>query len=145
MTPEEMLQHLVTQGKITQDDLQELSLSTSNNSFRTLVEGLHAILCDKDHDMAECKFHEETTMDGTWNRTCHQIWITYARELVLKSNSSPDELIDDLRRVSQVVNSIQNMTVGGKEVLNVLLEKASVQLGGQTPAIQHQNLREETS
>jgi hypothetical protein len=145
MTSEETLELLVSQGKITQADLQELNLSINNISFRTLVEGVHAIMCDKDHDMAECKFHEETILEETWKRTCHQIWVEYVRELVTKSNTSPDRLIDDLRRISQVVNAIQSMTIGGKEMLYAILETSVAQPVDQTLSIPQQSQHEETS
>lgn len=128
MTPEEMLQQLMEQGKITQEDIQELNLSTSNQSFRTLVEGLHALLCAADHDVGECRFHEETIKERTWKRSFHQKWTIYARELVLCSNVSPDRLLDDIRRVSHIVKTIQEMTSGGIEILRDVLGMQQIDL-----------------
>jgi hypothetical protein len=67
-------------------------------------------------------------MDQTWGRPYHTKWADYAKELCLKSNISPERLFDDLRRVSQVVNNIQDMTPSGVELLDKMLKKQPIQL-----------------
>lgn len=140
-----MIELLVSQGKITREDLNELDCSISNRSFRTYVEGLHAILCNLDHDRGECLFHNETIQDDTWEREEHGRWVEYAKRMVWQSGCSPDRLMDDLRLVSQAINSIQSMTVAGKHILNIILEKSPSLLDDQTLSIPHQNQHEETS
>lgn len=102
--------------------MENLNCSPNNQSFRQLVEGLHAIMCKLDHDTGDCAFHEETITEDTWNRESHQKWSEYAKSLIINSGNSPEKILEELRTVTNVIENVQAISSAGKAMLNDLID-----------------------
>lgn len=103
--------------------MEKINLTPNNSTFRHLVEGLHAIMCNLDHDIGDCTFHNETINDNTWERESHQKWSEYAKSLILNSGSSPEKLLDELRVVTNIVENVQSISSAGRAMLNDLIDQ----------------------
>lgn len=126
ITPHEILEKLIEEGKITREVVHEYEHSYHNQSFRTFVEGLHALMCDSDHDTGECLYHNEAIQDHAWDRQFHKNWSEYGKRILKDSDVGVERMLDDLRRVSQVIKTISELTYGGRRVLWDIIERSPV-------------------
>jgi len=129
----------MNQGKITQNDLKGLNCSVENHSFRTLVEGLHAMLCPADHDTEDCLFYNETIMDNTWTRPAHSHWVDYATVLVNNYEVSPEEALDAMKSASRIADLTNNLSDVGKKLLRDIIDSHQLQSVGHTLSRTPQN------
>ena len=144
MTPEEVLNQLIEDGKISQVDVEKINCGPNNPSFRHLVEGLHAIMCNLDHNTDECIFHNETINGSTWERESHQKWSEYAKSLIINSGYSPDQLLGELRVATDIVENVQELSIAGRTMLNDLIEATPAQSVDRTLSKMLQNQHGET-
>ena len=144
MTPEEVLNQLIEDGKISQVDVEKINCGPNNPAFRHLVEGLHAIMCNLNHDIGECNFHYETINENTWKNESHQKWSKYAKSLIINSGYSPDQLLGELRIVADILENVQELSITGRTMLHDLIEATPAESVDRTLSRMLQNQHEET-
>ena len=102
-------------------------------------------MCPYDHDTGDCRYHNEAIEDGTWDRHFHKWWAEYGRKILQDHEVGPDRMLDDLRRISQIVKGIDELSLGGRKVLWSVIERSPALSNGRTHPTLLSNQHEETS
>lgn len=107
----EILDRLISAGKITPDDIKEVSATIVTPEKEEIIEGLHLIFCDGDHD-GVCMWYTEKQMADTWQQDAHTRWLTYYITLAQKVEG--DE--DDMKLLIASLNRLLRMEHNGTAV-----------------------------
>lgn len=113
-----ILKRLKEQGKITDEDIENIDKVTDED-IRSLAVAMHSMICDsKKHTTLEeftlgivgCGFYAEEQVDEHWGLPCHSKWFSLAE---LFSQQFPDYKEDPYKLVAvcTAINFMQDINV----------------------------------
>ncbi len=75
----EILEHFKKEGKITDQDIEDV-LGPSED-LRNFTKTLHTLFCRKNHD-TDCTFEQEEVFDEAWKAPAHEEWLEQSRDFL---------------------------------------------------------------
>jgi hypothetical protein len=92
MSDLDVINKLLEAGKITDDDILEAQANIMTEEKERIIENLHVIFCEEDHDKGECLWYEEANMTDVWNRPQHLKYLAYYTELGFRARVKPQDM-----------------------------------------------------
>lgn len=89
----EILDQLIIGGKITEEDITEASSRILTSDTKELVDMLHTQFCNLNHDIGECRWYDEVSLNEhhslqhgrEWQEPYHLAWANLFREFLLST------------------------------------------------------------
>lgn len=84
MKPEEIIDQLILDGKITQEDL---TAARMENQKRRAIDTIHTAVCRKNHNNGECPWYEEEKLPYPWLELHHATWLELFNILIASAEA----------------------------------------------------------
>lgn len=119
MSESAILEHLLKEGKITQEDIKNAGYAGADSELNGCAELMHSFLCqhehvyepDKDTSMyagkAICLWYIEDVLVDPWTKPAHRLWLrSCLAEMDAQNFSHAHQLRDYLHDLREVLSAI---------------------------------------
>lgn len=125
----EILDQLIEAGKITEEDISKIMTPAK----RELVEIVHMLMCNEDHDVGDpnrdrreetgCQWYIEEQMDNTWKRDAHLKGTGRVNDILRRFNLTIGEALRSLDIIKEIIGDAE--AGGYKGLLRFVLSSNS--------------------
>lgn len=113
MESTEIISKLLKLGKITQEDINEVS-TDAESEIRSIAATFHAVACEKNHITVEdlaagkpgCSWYIEEQTDNPWEMTTHARWLHTVKSLktiIKRYKESDNYLANNITELALIV------------------------------------------
>lgn len=123
----EIISKLLELGKITQEDIDEVSMD-AENEIRRLATTLHALVCNKSHiglddltaGKAGCTFYVEEQTNNPWELATHIKWLDDIKKLkaIIKRYKEDDSYLSN--NINNIATIIMYAETEQKMIIDIL-------------------------